>query len=120
MPLSEHEQRLLEQLEKQLHEDHRFASSMKSNTSPGGYSTRNMAIGALLAVVGIVVLILGVSSQWIPVGVVGFALMCGGVYIAVSRNALGGGSKAPKNAGAKSSFMADLESRWDARRRDDQ
>ncbi|MGJ9402337.1 DUF3040 domain-containing protein [Arthrobacter sp. KK5.5] len=122
MPLSEHEQRLLEQLEKQLHEDHKFASSMKSSASPGGYSTRNIAIGALVGVVGIVVLLLGISSQWIPVGVVGFALMCVGVYIAVSKSSLGrlGKQESGKAARPRSSFMSDLESKWDARRRDDE
>ena len=122
MPLSEHEQRLLEQLEKQLHEDHRFASSMKNSTSPGGFSTRNIAIGALIGVAGIVVLILGISSQWIPVGVIGFAMMCAGVYVALSRSSLGrfGGKGAPKGSRQKSSFMSDLESKWDARRKDDE
>ncbi|HXD29040.1 MAG TPA: DUF3040 domain-containing protein [Arthrobacter sp.] len=120
MPLSEHEQHLLEQLEKQLHEDHKFASSMKSNASPGGYSTRNIAIGALVAIVGVVVLLVGVSNQWIPLGVLGFALMCVGVYVAFSKNALGKlGRGRNKGGQQKSSFMADLESKWEARHRDE-
>lgn len=120
MPLSEHEQHLLEQLEKQLHEDHKFASSMKSNASPGGFSTRNIAIGALGAVIGIVVLLVGVSNQWIPLGVLGFALMCVGVYVAFSKNAFGNVGKGRTKSGPqKSSFMSDLESKWEARHRDE-
>lgn len=120
MPLSEHEQHLLEQLEKQLHEDHKFASSMKSNASPGGYSTRNIAIGAIVGIIGIIALLLGVSSQWIPIGVLGFALMCVGVYVAFSKNALGKVGKGKAKSGPqKSSFMADLESKWEARHRDE-
>lgn len=120
MPLSEHEQHLLEQLEKQLHEDHKFASSMKSNASPGGFSTRNIAIGALIGIMGIVVLLVGVSNQWIPLGVLGFALMCIGVYAAFSKNALTKvGKGRAKNGPQKGSFMADLESKWEARHRDD-
>lgn len=121
MPLSEHEQRLLEQLEKQLHEDHRFASTMKSSSGPGGYSTRNIAIGALVAVVGIIVLLLGISSQLIAVGVVGFVVMCAGVYVAVSKSPFGRlGGKGEKPAKGKSGFMADLESKWDQRREGEQ
>ena len=121
MPLSEHEQRLLEQLEKQLHEDHRFASTMKSASTAGNYSTRNLALGALIGIVGLGVLIYGVSSQLIIVGVLGFIIMFGGVYLALSRK---GGSKkgsvpgAGKNA-QKSGFMSDLENRWEQRKRDE-
>ncbi len=122
MPLSEHEQRLLEQLEKQLHEDHRFASTMKTVSNAGNYSTRNLALGALIGIVGIGVLIAGVSSQLIIVGVLGFIVMFGGVYLALSRK---GGSPAVKSAegtksAQKSGFMSDLESKWEQRKRDEQ
>lgn len=122
MPLSEHEQRLLEQLEKQLHEDHRFASTMKTVSNAGNYSTRNLALGALIGIVGIGVLIAGVSSQLIIVGVLGFIVMFGGVYLALSRK---GGSPAAKSAegtksAQKSGFMSDLESKWEQRKRDEQ
>lgn len=122
MPLSEHEQRLLEQLEKQLHEDHRFASTMKTVSNAGNYSTRNLALGALIGIVGIGVLITGVSSQLIIVGVLGFIVMFGGVYLALSRK---GGSPAVKSAegtksAQKSGFMSDLESKWEQRKRDEQ
>lgn len=121
MPLSEHEQRLLEQLEKQLHEDHRFASNMKSAATSGAYSTRNLALGALLAVAGVIVLIWSISSQLIPVGVVGFAMMFAGVYLAISRKGRGrgkaGGTDSP--VGPKSNFMTDLEHKWEQRKRED-
>jgi hypothetical protein len=121
MPLSEHEQRLLEQLEKQLHEDHRFASTMKSASTAGNYSTRNLALGALIGIVGLGVLIYGVSSQLIIVGVLGFIIMFGGVYLALSRK---GGSKKGGVPGAgknpqKSGVMSDLENRWEQRKRDE-
>ncbi|GHD00922.1 DUF3040 domain-containing protein [Zhihengliuella salsuginis] len=117
MPLSDHEQRLLEQLEKQLHQDQRFASTMKSG---GGYSTRNIVIGALIGVVGVIALLVGISSQLIIIGVIGFALMCIGVYFALSKRgsarSQGPSKKSPGKGG--SSFMADLEAKWDERRRD--
>lgn len=118
MPLSDHEQRLLEQLEQQLHEDQRFASTMKSG---GGYSTRNVVIGALVGIAGIAVVLIGISLHLIAVGVLGFALMCVGVYVALSKRGGSGRSASSSTSGkpkGNSSFMADLEAKWDERRRD--
>ena len=61
MPLSEHEQKLLEQLEKQLHEDDpKFASSMGSDAGRS-WSTRHLVIGVLAALAGSVRVRCGVS-----------------------------------------------------------
>ena len=123
MPLSEHEQKLLEQLEKQLHEDDpKFANSMGSD--PGRtWSTRHVVIGVLCALAGIFLLLVGVTLQNIFVGVLGFVVMGGGVYFATMRNASGakGGpaSGTGKSGKPRSSFMSSLEERWDERRRDD-
>jgi len=120
MPLSEHEQKLLEQLEKQLHEDDpKFASSMASD--PGrSWSTRHLVIGILGAVAGILLLLLGVTLQIIALGVLGFVVMGGGVYYATMRSS--SGKARPDGAGGKpgkprSSFMSSLEERWDERHR---
>src|SRR5699024_1311705 len=86
---SEHEQRLLEQLEKQLHEDRRFASNMKAPSSTGRLSTRNIALGILLVLLGLAGLIFGISQQVIIVGVIGFAVMFGGVMLALKKSAAG-------------------------------
>jgi hypothetical protein len=120
MPLSEHEQKLLEQLEKQLHEDDpKFANSMGSDPSRS-WSTRHVVIGVLCALAGIFLLLVGVTLQNIFVGVLGFIVMGGGVYFATMRNSAGrkqrsgGGAKSGKS---RSSFMNNLEERWDERRR---
>ena len=86
MPLSEHEQKLLEQLEKQLHEDDpKFASSMGS--VPGrSWSTRHLVIGVLATLAGVLLLLVGVSMQNIFVGVLGFVVMGAGVYFATMRS----------------------------------
>ncbi|MCC3293819.1 DUF3040 domain-containing protein [Arthrobacter sp. zg-Y411] len=122
MALSEHEQRLLDQLEQQLHaEDPKFANSMA--TSAGrGISTRRIVLGALLAVVGLAVLLLGITEAGIAVGVVGFLVMGAGVYYATTR-----GRKNPPKATdgrkereptAQRGFMNNLENKWDERKRD--
>ncbi|WP_258805569.1 DUF3040 domain-containing protein [Pseudarthrobacter sp. NS4] len=124
MPLSEHEQKLLEQLEKQLHEDDpKFASSMGSD--PGrSWSTRHVVIGVLCALAGVFLLLVGVTLQNIFVGVLGFIVMGGGVYFATMRSSTTAkpGAKAGngKSGKPRSSFMNSLEERWDERRRGEQ
>lgn len=124
MALSEHEQRLLEQLEQQLHaDDPKFANSL--GTAAGrSLSTRHIVLGALTAVVGILVLLIGVSAQIIPVGVLGFIIMGAGVYWATTRRNGGrmpaGGSGRGKSHSPRSSFMSNLEDKWEERKRDQQ
>jgi predicted lipid-binding transport protein (Tim44 family) len=120
MPLSEHEQKLLEQLEKQLHEDDpKFASSMGSD--PGrSWSTRHLVIGVLAGLAGIGLLLAGVWMQIILVGVLGFVVMGAGVYFATMRSSTIGRSRAAggrKPGKSRSSFMSNLEERWDERHR---
>ncbi|MEE2522773.1 DUF3040 domain-containing protein [Pseudarthrobacter sp. J75] len=121
MPLSEHEQKLLEQLEKQLHEDDpKFASSMGSDPART-WSTRHIIMGVFCALAGILLLLVGVTLQNIFVGVLGFVVMGAGVYFATLRSsagAAGKGATRPGKAGKqKGTFMSSLEERWDERRR---
>jgi hypothetical protein len=118
MPLSEHEQKLLEQLEKQLNEDDpKFASSMGS-VSGRSWSTRHLVIGVLATLAGVMLLLTGVWTQIILVGVVGFVVMGAGVYYATMRSTgVGRGRAAGKQGKPRSSFMSNLEQRWDERHR---
>lgn len=124
MPLSEHEQRLLEQLEQQLHaEDPKFASVL--STAPSrSLSTRNIVIGVLVMIAGLLVLLSGVVTQLILLGILGFVIMGGGVYVAVSKPKFGGAAKSSSKPGSKagskekSGFMNGLEEKWEERRRE--
>lgn len=120
MPLSEHEQKLLEQLEKQLNEDDpKFASSMGSDAGRS-WSTRHLVIGVLAALAGIALLLVGVTFQNIFVGVLGFVVMGAGVYFATMRSSAVGKSRTVggrKPGKPRSSFMSNLEERWDERHR---
>ncbi|WP_120520472.1 DUF3040 domain-containing protein [Arthrobacter celericrescens] len=119
MPLSEHEQRLLEQLEKQLHEDDpKFANSMGSDPIRA-WSTRHIIVGVLGTIAGVLLLLVGVSLQNIFLGVLGFVVMGAGVYFATLRRVSGRKLKSGKPGKPKSSFMNNLEERWDERRRGD-
>ena len=96
MPLSEHEQRLLEQIERALYaEDPKFASTVRGGKLRRP-SRRRRIQGIVLFVLGIVMLVLGVvfSGTWlagIPViSIVGFLAMLGGAILALT----GAGKKA--------------------------
>ncbi|MGC5583655.1 DUF3040 domain-containing protein [Ornithinimicrobium sp. W1679] len=86
MPLSEHEQRVLQQMEKALYaEDPRLATTLKSTASgPGhGLDRRRLALGVLVAVGGLALVLVGVMSQMIWVGAIGFlAMVLGGAWAA--------------------------------------
>ncbi|WP_129360964.1 MULTISPECIES: DUF3040 domain-containing protein [Micrococcaceae] len=128
MPLSEHEQKLLEQLEQQLNaEDPAFAQSMDSEASSprtsGGISIRHLVLGIVIAVVGLAGVLVGVASKLIIVGVVGFVLMGLGVYIATMRgksrkgkqkSKSSTGSHSTSNQG-QSTLMQKLERKWEER-----
>ncbi|MDO4919969.1 DUF3040 domain-containing protein [Kocuria sp.] len=125
MPLSEHEQQLLAQLEKQLHEDDpRFASSMHTEAVRGRRSMRNVVLGVVIAVVGLGVLLVGVATQLIVVGVLGFVVMAAGTFVATLRSAdstaaqdtpAAPGQRAGASGRRSSSFLQGLEEKWDRR-----
>ena len=130
MPLSENEQRLLEQMERALYaEDPKFASAMRgANRRPG--SARRLILGGASIILGLFVLVFGVSSQQyeVPLGVLGFVLMLGGTAYAVSSQrrsgpiGVVGASGAVRTAPGRrrprfgASFLQRLEDRWDRRR----
>ncbi|HEY5515725.1 MAG TPA: DUF3040 domain-containing protein [Pengzhenrongella sp.] len=126
MPLSEYEQRVLEQMERQLtSDDPRLANTLQSS---GHRGTVRWIIAGAGFVVGLLLLVGGAAMSWLWLGVVGFLLMfAAGVFaFAVPRasgptgvvDAKGGvtpraGSKAKKR---RSGFLHGLEERWDRRR----
>lgn len=134
MPLSEHEQRVLEQMEKALYaEDPRLATQLKRTASVGGAAgldRRRLAVGVLVAVAGLALVVGGVMTQWIWLGVLGFlAMVLGGAWAAtpsrrgglgvvakdgsVTRPAKGAKGSSPKRSGT---FMERMEQQWDKRK----
>ena len=80
MGLSEREQKVLEELERGLYaDDARFATRVSAGPNN---SAARLVGGALLAVIGLSVLVFAVISQLTVFGVVGFALMLAGVLVA--------------------------------------
>jgi hypothetical protein len=97
MPLSDHEQRMLDQIESALYaEDPKFASSVRGGTLRAP-STRRRIQGGLLFAVGLALLVAGtalytsVGPLILIVGVVGFVAMFGGVVFAITGPRVPGG-----------------------------
>lgn len=120
MPLSEHEQRLLEQMERALYaEDPKFATSLRSASSR---AARGRAVFGILGVlVGLGIVVVGVALPMAVVGVIGFAVMLvGGIaaYSAFTAPTVPASEEATAPAGQQrtskdsSGFMEKMEERW--------
>jgi hypothetical protein len=84
VPLSDHEQRLLEQMERALYaEDPKFATTMRGADLRRRYRRRAVA-AAFVFVIGIVLLMAGAVSKEIPLGVAGFVVMLVSAWYAVT------------------------------------
>jgi hypothetical protein len=121
MPLSEQEQRLLDEMERHL-----MRNDADVVTAPNrALSYRNIVYGTILVLVGIGGLIAGVAldvpTVGIIIGVIGFAVMLGGVVLAVTplRGSVGAtpppAAARPSQQRAGSSFMDRMNDRWDRR-----
>lgn len=93
MPLSDHEQRLLSEMEQQLvADDPKFASAMQGARNRSRAGSR-LAFGGLAVVGGMVLLVVSVAYQrqlgslGIPLSVLAFIVMLAGASFAFSRPA---------------------------------
>lgn len=136
MPLSEEEQRLLEQMEQALvAEDPKFASALRGSALAA--RSRRHAIAAVLGfLAGVACLMVGAVATLTAVAVVGFVLMLASAYVFVTawrRVQQGGGDSAAAAGGEASggepptrtrrsrpktsgSFIERMEERWRRRR----
>lgn len=123
MPLSEHEQRLLDQMEQALYsEDPKFASSLRG----GGMrriappNKRKLVLGLVGILAGIGLLLAGVITRLVPIGVAGFLVMLGSAYVILQgyRVQSQPGAASPRHGkrNASKGFMGKVEDRWQSRR----
>lgn len=131
MPLSDHEQRLLEQMERALSaEDPKFVTAMRGADLRRRYQ-RRAVLSTLAFVVGIVMLMTGAMTATTGLGVAGFIVMLASAWFAVTSwrrvpaegdigtfpPAQGGSSgRAPSPGASRRKFMERLEERWRRRR----
>lgn len=120
MPLSENEQRLLEQMERALAaEDPKFASALRGRPSLAGKRFAGLALALLL--VGVVLIVAAVAIPLMPIGIVGFAAVLVGVLlITAPKPAVPGEAKAKTAKPTKVDFMKRFEQRWEDRNQGDQ
>ena len=113
MPLSEHEERLLAQMEAALsQEDPKLVSALSQQKV-----RRSPILSLALIAVGFFTLFIGLVSQVILAGVAGFIIALAGLYrlITTSRSrTIGSPTKGPK-AKRRSRFNSMLEERWERR-----
>ena len=110
MPLSDHEKRMLQEMEAALMtEDPRLVSALSGDVQNVGKN--RILVGLGLVVLGIVVLFGGLIAKLTPVGVLGFIIALGGVITAISSI---GRPSLPKSR-RTSPMSARLEQRWDKR-----
>lgn len=118
MPLSEHEQRVLEQLERDLGADPKLGRSMASSTHNRG----RIALGVVGVIVGLGVILIGVVSAIVPLGIIGFALMTAAAMWAIfapahpALSVVGGAKSSGRAKRGKEPFMRRVENRLERRR----
>ncbi|MFR9675074.1 DUF3040 domain-containing protein [Streptomyces sp. TR06-5] len=133
MPLSEHEQRMLEQMERALYaEDPKFATALEGSELRS-YTRKRVYQAVAGFLVGIALLMAGMVAQQIWVSVVGFLVMLGCAVLAVTSWRKGpkqGEEQSSGDTGAKAaagpqprrgarprrSMMNRIEERWQRRR----
>ncbi len=118
MPLSEHEQRLLDEMERNLYQND--ADFVEPVAGRGRFDVAMLTVGTLVGVLGLGLVVVGVVIRQPLVGVLGFVVMLGGVLIALRRagesSPTAGSSGAPRGGhDAGPSFMDRLEERWQRR-----
>ena len=135
MPLSEEEQRLLEQMEQALvAEDPKFASALRGSALVAR-SRRHAILAVLGFLAGVAALMIGAIATLTVVAVVGFILMLTSAYVFViawrraqqgddssntQEQAGGGEATSSRRSRSRShgSFIERMEERWRRRRED--
>ena len=129
MPLSEHEQRLLEEMERNLyHNDADFVATVGNRRGKPNYTL--IVVGILVAILGVGVVVAGVIFRQPIIGIIGFIVMFGGVLLAIapprhsgppiepSAAERAGASPRATASGPRTGFMDRMNERWDKRQDD--
>jgi len=125
VPLSEHEQRLFEQIERSLAEDPKFASAVRAS-DPRFHARRRLLVAAGVIIAGLALLVYGAVIKTPPLAVAGFVVMLASAAFAyqshrraqspdlhvvggtTSRRRPRGGGR----SGRRSSILDRMEDRW--------
>jgi hypothetical protein len=127
VPLSEHEQRLFEQIERSLAEDPKFASAVRAS-DPRFHARRRLLLAAVVIIAGLALVVYGTVDKTPLLGVAGFVVMLGAAAFAMQSHRRGqtpdlhvvGGTttrrtRQGRSSSRKPSFIDRLEERWRGR-----
>lgn len=123
MPLSEHEQRLLDQIERALYaEDPKFVSTVRGGRLRKPTRRRRLqgiavfALGLVLLVLGVAVRALWIADNFPVLSVIGFLVMLAGAVMAVTAIGAKGqqqtGTATKRGEPDKSRFTGRMEERF--------
>jgi len=122
VPLSDHEQRLLDEIEQALYaEDPKFAASVRS-ARRRSRTRRSIVLCVLGVIAGLALVLVGLIAEIIALSVVGFVLVVAacGYFAQVLRgrqktgaSPRGGAPAAPKSSGLRSRMEDRLRRRFD-------
>jgi len=136
VPLSDHEQRLLEQMERALYaEDPKFADALRK-TNGANVDRKMVAIGAVGLIGGLCMLVGGMATGIEALGVIGFLGMLVGAFVMYrafsgkgdEETGAPGDTKVPLKGRATATgpsqsdaggFMDRMEERWKKRKEDE-
>jgi hypothetical protein len=121
VPLSEHEQRLFDQIERSLAEDPKFASAVRAS-DPRFHARRRLLLAAVAIIAGLALLVYGAVSRSTLLGVAGFVVMLGAAAFAIQSHRKGqqpdlrvvGGTSTTSRRGRqrRMGLIDRLEDRW--------
>jgi hypothetical protein len=117
VPLSEHEQRLFEEIERSLADDPKFANAVRAS-DPRHHAKRRLVIAGLIVLAGLALLVLGAVNRLIPLGVAGAVVMFGALFVLrpPRRNRKGRlrsvGGTASRRTSRRGSLADRLEEKW--------
>jgi hypothetical protein len=125
VPLSEHEQRLFEQIERSLAEDPKFASAVRAS-DPRFHARRRLLLAVGVIIAGLALVVYGTVDKSPLLGVAGFVVMLGAAAFAMQSHRRGqqpdlhvvGGTspgRRARSSRSKPSFIDRLEERWRGR-----
>jgi hypothetical protein len=125
MPLSEQEQRLLEEMERSLYRnDADFVATVSGRGGKRNYTA--IVVGILVGILGVAAIVTGVAIRLPIIGIAGFVVMFVGVLVAISAPKAvgaddptstpgGGGGTSAAAGAAKPDFMQRMNDRWEKR-----
>lgn len=115
--LSEEEKEALRKIEENLYQsDQKLAEKLRN---PGRITAQAIVLGTIGVLLGLGVVLLGVTSQIVALGIVGFIIMLVTATIAfrASKNLYTPNAKTEKNKNPKNMYSK-IEERWNKRQND--